>query len=72
MLNIWSFGCGLKHKKEVKEVNQDRLEAIEEYLENIDHALQLYSDPYDIRDVVARQLEWIKDEIKSIRKESTY
>ena len=52
-------------------MNQDRLEAIEEYLEKIDHALQLYSDPYDIRDVVARQLEWIKDELKAIRKEST-
>ena len=52
-------------------MNHDRLEAIEEYLENIDHALQLYSDPYDIRDVVARQLVWIKDEIKKIRKEST-
>ena len=53
-------------------MNQDRLEAIEEYLEKIDHALKLYSDPYDIRDVVARQLEWIKDELKAIRKESTY
>lgn len=62
----------MKHKKVVKEVNHDRLEAIEGYLENIDHALQLYSDPYDIRDVVARQLEWIKDELKAIRKESTY
>lgn len=56
----------------LQRANNRRFEDIDQYILNIEHALQLYTDIYELRDVVERQIDYIKDELIQIKKESTY
>lgn len=49
--------------------DKKRFEDIDQYLLNIDHALQLITDIYDLREVVGRQIDYIKDELNHLKKE---
>lgn len=55
----------------LQRANNRRLGDIDQYILNIEHALQLYTDIYELRDVIERQIDYIKDDLIQIKKEST-
>ena len=51
---------------------EKRFEDIENSILHIEHALQTYTDLYDLREVIEFQLENIRYDLSKIKKESTY